>query len=52
MGQAFDVFTGEPIGFSDNSRNDGVYSWGECLAYYVERYNLMLPDEFVSHAVG
>ncbi len=49
---AKDVFTGEDTGIRDNGRSDGVYSWGTALAYYVDRYNLMLPDEFVAHILG
>ena len=29
---------------------DGVYVWPEGLHIYVERYNVVLPEEFVSHA--
>lgn len=47
--QATDVYTGEQLPMYDNTRTDGVYTWGEDLAYYVDRYNLMLPDDFVEH---
>ena len=43
-----DVFTGEAIG-PGGSRYDEEYEWGNCLAHYVDKYNLKLPDEFVSH---
>ena len=35
-------------------RSDGAWKWPEELAYYVERYNVDLPAEFLAHleAVG
>lgn len=48
-GDMEDVFTSEPTGIHDNGRSDGVYEWSEGLAYYVERYHLMLPNDFVKH---
>lgn len=45
-----DVFTGEMVrGVSDNGREDDEYCWSEQLAYYVEKYDLLLPDDFVEH---
>lgn len=28
---------------------DGVYAWPEGLSVYVERYNIILPQDFVNH---
>lgn len=28
---------------------DGLFCWPEGLAHYVEKHNVMLPDEFVEH---
>jgi hypothetical protein len=28
---------------------DGVYAWPEGLAVYVEKYNVILPEDFVAH---
>lgn len=47
-----DVFTGEPTGVLGGIRTDGEYVWGMDLAYYVDKYNLRLPDEFVTHALS
>lgn len=48
-----DVFTGERVrGVSDNGREDDEYCWSEQLAYYVERYNLVLPEDFVEHILA
>ncbi len=49
---AKDVFTGDDTGIRDCGRSDGVYSWGTALAYYVDRYNLALPDDFVAHIMN
>jgi hypothetical protein len=32
--------------------NDGEYSWTTELIYYVDKYNLQLPDDFVAHALN
>lgn len=37
---------------SAGSLTDGTYAWPEVLAYYVERYNIALPDEFLRHAAA
>ncbi|MDX2730990.1 hypothetical protein [Streptomyces sp. PA03-2a] len=29
---------------------DGVWMWPADLAYYVRRYNIALPEDFISHA--
>ena len=50
--EARDVFTGEGTGIRDNLRTDGVYAWGTDLAYYIKKYNLRLPDDFVKHALA
>lgn len=32
-----------------NIHTDGVYAWPEDLAFYVERYHVALPQEFLEH---
>ncbi len=49
---ARDVFTGERIGREQVFMNDGIYSWVSDLAYYVEKYNLKLPDDFVDYVLN
>lgn len=49
MELAKDVFTGEVIPGGNIGMNDGQYSWCTYLAYYVEKYNLRLPEEFEKH---
>lgn len=49
---SIDVFTGESTGIPGSVRSDGTYSWGGDLAYYVDKYNLRLPDEFVNHVLS
>lgn len=31
-------------------QSDGVWAWWGALAYYVERYHVRLPEEFIQHA--
>lgn len=47
-----DIFTGEVILLDSVFRNDGVYSWPQVLAYYVEKYNLILPEDFMNHILS
>lgn len=47
-----DILTGEDTGMRGNIRQDEEYSWPIDLAYYVDRYNLMLPDDFVEHILS
>ena len=46
-----DYFTGEPINVEYVFLDDGVYAWTSPLAYYVEKYNLKLPDDFIEHVL-
>lgn len=41
-----DVISGERIAASTYIYTDGEYSWSNALSYYVEKYNLKLPEEF------
>jgi len=50
LGPVTDVF--EPKGdyiCAPNIHTDGAYAWPEDLAYYVERYHVALPEDFLSH---
>lgn len=46
-GRARDFFTGELIPGERCLMTDGEYSWPSSLSYYVGKYNLRLPSEFV-----
>ena len=48
-----DFFTGERLpGVGSVFYADDKYSWNGTLAYYVERYNLKLPDAFIRHVLS
>lgn len=50
LGPVTDVF--EPNGdylCAPNIHTDGTYAWPEDLAYYVERYHVALPPDFLAH---
>lgn len=50
LGPVTDVL--EPNGdyiCAPNIHTDGAYAWPEDLAYYVERYHVALPPEFLAH---
>lgn len=45
-----DRFTGELVrSCYDHGRSDDSYKWGESLAYYLDKYNLELPADFLAH---
>ena len=47
-----DIFTGETINEEVVFMDDGKYSWSSKLAYYVDRYNLKLPQDFEKHILN
>lgn len=42
-----DCITGEEICQSFNVITDGEYEWCSFLLYYIDRYNIALPKEFI-----
>lgn len=46
-----DVFTGKKVNGELFHMNDGKYSWSSKIPYYVEKYNLRLPEEFEQHVL-
>ena len=40
-----DVITGEPTAIPIVHMNDGQYSWTTRIIYYIEKYNLRLPEK-------
>lgn len=46
-----DVFTGKKVNAELVYMDDGKYSWSSKLPYYVDKYNLRLPEEFEKHVL-
>ena len=46
-GVSVDFFSGESIENRLEIMTDGEYSWVSWLSYYVRKYNLKLPEEFI-----
>lgn len=46
MSRSRDIFTGERIPYEVLGMSDGDYFWSNTLAWYVEKYNLRMPEEF------
>lgn len=44
---AIDCISGETISSGFKVRTDGEFEWCDFLAYYVEKYNIRLPEEFI-----
>lgn len=47
-----DVVTGRKKDIELCHMNDGVFSWTTSILYHVEKYNLRLPAEFVTHVIS
>jgi hypothetical protein len=47
-----DEISGLPERIIDVHYDDGTWEWHERLAYYVEHYNVCLPDEFLHHLLA
>jgi hypothetical protein len=47
-----DVLDGKSDAGSSSIATDGTYAWPRTLAYYVERYDVALPDDFEKHVAG
>lgn len=45
-----DVVDGTPAVAPQDVRSDGSYIWPGELGYYVRKYGVALPEEFVAHA--
>lgn len=49
MGIEPDVFDSTKLAGQLSGKTDGTYRWPELLAYYVEHYDIALPDDFEEH---
>lgn len=50
--RSIDVFSGEMINQTECILTDGDFSWSNSLSYYVQKYNLQLPKEFINKIRG
>lgn len=46
-----DVLTGQKIPGDMTLQSDGEFEWRSEIAYYFDKYNLKLPDEFIEIAI-
>ena len=47
-----DVFTGKTVPVYLLAYSDSGYSWTTEDIYYFEEYNIILPDDFITHALN
>lgn len=47
-----DVFTGKRIPMEKIGMENGEYTWFNTLAYYVENYNLRLPEDVENYILN
>lgn len=47
-----DIFTGNIIRGEYVVMDDGEFAWTSEVTYYVEKYNLILPDKFINHVLN
>lgn len=46
-----DLISGETTNIELVFMDDGKYSWSSAIPYYVDKYNLKLPQEFEKHVL-
>lgn len=46
-----DVITGESINERLSMQSDGVYAWRSDIAYYFDKYNIDLGNDFINHVL-
>lgn len=46
---AIDCVTGNEIAPSFSVFTDGEYDWCDFLIYHIEKYNVLLPQDFLEH---
>ncbi len=46
---SIDCVTGEKIDRDFFVYTDGIYEWCSFLAYHIQKYNILLPQDFVDH---
>ncbi len=47
-----DVISGENINIPLECKSDGVYGWRTDYMYYIDKYNLKIPTEFINHVIN
>ena len=50
-GMAVDAFTKERLHMPISLQGDDICIWRSDIAYYFEKYDLKLPDEFIEHVL-
>ena len=50
--RAIDVISGKRINQTNSILTDGEYTWSGSLSYYVQTYNLKLPEDFENKILG
>ena len=51
-GRALDIITGTRIPDEWVIFTDGEYQWDTSLIYHFDKYNILLPDEFIEHVTN
>lgn len=47
-----DVISGKPINKELTFMTDGVYGWRSDLIYYIDKYDLKIPTDFLNRAIA
>lgn len=50
--KVIDIFSGATTNIELTHMNDGKYSWNSRIPYYVDKYNLRLPQDFENHILN
>lgn len=47
-----DVISNQKVDIPLECKTDGIYGWRTDIIYYIEQYDLKLPDDFISHVLA
>jgi hypothetical protein len=47
-----DVISGQEIDLPLECKTDGVYGWRTDFMYYIEKYDLKIPNDFVEYVIS
>ena len=51
-GKVVDIITGKKTTLTGKVQTDGKYMWFNEIAYYIEKYNLRLPEDIEEYILG
>lgn len=48
---SIDVIDGVSRVYGGDRKTDGMFCWNTCIEYYIDKYNLRPPEDFIAHVM-